>query len=142
MKLTLDRDLCCGCYACHIACMDAHFSPGDRDAVSFRHTEILCKPEDSFQKAICTGCLHCDPAPCMLACPAGAIYREPTFGLVLIARDSCIGCRQCMSACPEHAISASTGGTARKCDGCIELLKAGGEPACVRVCFMRAIRLE
>lgn len=142
MKLTLDPERCCGCYACHIACLDAHFSPWDPQAVSFRRTQVCTLTAEGFQKTICTSCRHCDPAPCINACPTGAIYRDPAFDVVLIRKEACVGCGRCAQACPQQAITAGADGTARKCDGCVALLRAGEEPACVRVCFLKAISME
>ena len=142
MRMTLDTDRCCGCYACHIACLDAHFSPWDPRAVSFRRTQRYDSPAEGIPRTVCTGCLHCDPAPCLEACPVGAIERDVEFGLVLIRPDRCVGCGSCVSACPQQAVSIGTDGIARKCDGCVELLRAGGQPACVRVCFTKAIQIK
>ena len=35
-RLKFDPDKCVGCYACHIACLDAHHDVEDVDAISVR----------------------------------------------------------------------------------------------------------
>lgn len=141
MKLQVDPNLCTGCYACYVACLDAHFSAGDPEAVSFRRPVVLRDPAEGFQKTICTGCTHCEEAPCLAVCPSGALFRDRE-GFVCIEPESCTGCGQCAAACPEQVIFLRPGGPARKCDGCAGLRRPGEEPPCVRACFRRAILWE
>ena len=44
--------------------------------------------------------------------------------------------------CPKDVIHFDKDGKMEKCDGCIERIREGREPACVRVCFPGAITLE
>jgi carbon-monoxide dehydrogenase iron sulfur subunit len=44
-------------------------------------------------------CRHCDDAPCLDACPAGALYRDEE-GLVLAHDGRCTGCWMCVMVCP------------------------------------------
>jgi len=44
-------------------------------------------------------CRHCEDAPCLDACPAGALYRDEG-GLVLVRDERCIGCWMCIMVCP------------------------------------------
>ena len=73
-------------------------------------------------------CMHCDPkeAPCVQACPKGAIY-EVADGILAIDYDKCDGCGKCAEACPYGAIVLKEG-KAFKCDLCLSLFD---EPQCV-----------
>ena len=78
-RLKFDPDKCVGCYACHIACLDAHHDVEDVDAKSYRTVKKVVK--NQFEKNICPGCAHC--GICIKACPVQAIYKDPKTGFVL-----------------------------------------------------------
>lgn len=141
MKILLESERCTGCYACQIACMDAHFSAYDPEAISFRRPEPVYDAEKGFQKMICIGCKHCEKPLCMEACPTSALFRDQN-GFVQIHQEACIRCEQCISACPDQVIFRGPTGKIQKCDGCTELLARGEEPACIRTCFLHAIQLK
>jgi anaerobic dimethyl sulfoxide reductase subunit B (iron-sulfur subunit) len=84
--------------------------------------------------------MHCEDAPCLLACPTGAIHREAGTQVVGIDADLCIGCHSCSIACPFGVPRFGADGKMQKCDLCSERLTYGLEPACVRVCPTRALR--
>ena len=95
---------------------------------------------NQFEKNICPGCAHC--GICIKACPVQAIYKDPKTGFVLTDKEKCIGCHACEKVCPKDVIHFDKDGKMEKCDGCIERIREGREPACVRVCFPGAITLE
>jgi carbon-monoxide dehydrogenase iron sulfur subunit len=94
-------------------------------------------------------CRHCDPAPCQQVCPTGAIYRDPDEDLVLLDAAKCIACAMCAIVCPFaaltfHAVAGNGNGVvhplaAVKCDGCIDRVRRGEEPACVEACKTDAL---
>lgn len=135
MKVRFDKEKCIGCYACYVACIAEHHPPEAENAPSYRAIKEV--REDGFQKNICEGCIHC--GLCMKNCPAGAIYKDEEFGLILVDKEKCIGCRKCETVCPKNAIHYDEDGKMEKCDGCMERLREGREPACVRVCCAGAI---
>lgn len=137
-RLKFDPDKCVGCYACHIACLDAHHDVEDVDAKSYRTVKKVMK--NQFEKNICPGCAHC--GICIKACSVQAIYKDPKTGFVLTDKGKCIGCHACEKVCPKDVIHFDKDGKMEKCDGCIERIREGREPACVRVCFPGAITLE
>ena len=55
-RLKFDPDKCVGCYACHIACLDAHHDVEDVDAKSHRTVKKVVK--NQFEKNICPGSLR------------------------------------------------------------------------------------
>lgn len=137
-RLKFGPDKCVGCYACHIACLDAHHDVEDVDAKSHRTVKKVVK--NQFEKNICPGCAHC--GICIKACPVQSIYKDPKTGFVLTDKEKCIGCHACEKVCPKDVIHFDKDGKMEKCDGCIERIREGREPACVRVCFPGAITLE
>ena len=79
-------------------------------------------------------CQHCDNARCITACPVGCLFKDSESGLTLYDNSKCIGCHSCAMTCPFGAPSFNSGGKMVKCDGCVERLRYGLPPACVRVC--------
>ncbi|MGF1658843.1 MAG: 4Fe-4S dicluster domain-containing protein [Rubrimonas sp.] len=81
-------------------------------------------------------CAHCDDAPCVNTCPFGAVYRDDD-GLVRIDPRMCAGCKYCVTSCPYNVRWVHPdSGLPMKCmgDGCLSLVAAGLQPACVQAC--------
>ena len=79
-------------------------------------------------------CKHCSPAPCLEACPTGALFRTE-FDTVVVQQDICNGCGYCVPACPFGVVDVSLeDGKAHKCTLCYDRLKGGLEPACAKSC--------
>jgi len=87
-------DRCMGCHSCELACAVAH--SGTSDLYTAMQTRPTPKPRlyvEGTENAVSVPilCRHCEEAPCMHACIAGAISRNQTNALVTDA-DRCIGC--------------------------------------------------
>ena len=89
-----------------------------------------------------TLCMHCaDPvAPCAQVCPVMAILITPE-GVVQQAEPSrCIGCRNCVYACPfgvpKFDVEARL---MKKCNLCFDRTSQGLQPWCTQVCPTQAI---
>jgi formate dehydrogenase iron-sulfur subunit len=79
-------------------------------------------------------CKHCQNAPCMEACPTGALFKTE-FNTVVVQQDICNGCGYCVPACPFGVVDLNTlDGKAHKCTLCYDRLKGGLEPACAKSC--------
>jgi formate dehydrogenase iron-sulfur subunit len=79
-------------------------------------------------------CKHCSPAPCLEACPTGAIFRTE-FDTVVVQQDIGNGCGYCVPACPFGVVDVSLeDGKAHKCTLCYDRLKGGLEPARAKSC--------
>ena len=137
MKIKFDKEKCVGCYACHSACLAAHYAPDQEGVRSFRSIKRICCEDESFEKNVCPGCIHC--GACMHVCEQEAIFRDEKTGLILVDQNKCTGCRKCESVCPMQVIRYGENGKMVKCDGCIERIREGREPACVRMCPTGAI---
>lgn len=124
---------CMGCHACEVACKQEHGL-----GVGPRLVRVIEKAPD-FSPVYCR---HCAKPPCKDACPVGAISRNGQ-GIVLIDKEACIGCRECIQACPFGAMQFEDGNeVAVKCDLCVDRILDNKKPACVSVCPTRCIRFE
>ena len=122
---------CMGCHACEVACKQEHGL-----GVGPRLVRVLEKSPDYVP----VYCHHCSKAPCKEACPAEAISRNEQ-GIVLIDNDLCIGCRECLDACPFGAMQFEDHlEIAVKCDLCVQRLAENKPPACMSVCPTACIR--
>ena len=85
-------------------------------------------------------CKHCHNAPCLEACPTGALFRTE-FDTVVVQQDICNGCGYCVPACPFGVVDVSPlDGKAHKCTLCYDRLKGGLEPACAKACPTNSIQ--
>ncbi|MCX5844079.1 MAG: 4Fe-4S dicluster domain-containing protein [Deltaproteobacteria bacterium] len=79
-------------------------------------------------------CMHCTDAACVTVCPSGALYYTDmkTVGL---NRAKCIGCKECISACPfDIPRYDEKADKITKCDMCESRLGNNLEPACAKAC--------
>jgi Fe-S-cluster-containing dehydrogenase component/formate-dependent nitrite reductase membrane component NrfD len=134
----LDQTRCIGCHACTTACKSENLVPLGVTRTYVKAVEVGTFPQvrRSFQV---TRCNQCEDAPCVAACPTGAMYRRPD-GIVDFDKSVCIGCKACMAACPYDAIFINPHDhSAEKCNFCSHRIDQGLEPACVVVCPVEAI---
>jgi Fe-S-cluster-containing dehydrogenase component len=130
ISLTIFKDDCCGCHACEVACKQEH-----NLGVGPRFIRVM-ERSPSFTPLYCH---HCADAPCKRACPVDAISRDGQ-GIVLINEETCIGCRECIGACPFGAMQFDgEKEKAAKCDLCRERVNQGESPACAKACPTRCI---
>lgn len=143
-KIRCDRDLCVGCGACVVACMDEKDVDLAAGEVGNRWLEKMEQWENGVLSITYRNiaCHHCKSYPCLPVCPTGAITRDEETGAVLVNQELCIGCRKCDEACHHHIPKFNSQGKMTKCDLCYLRLQAGREPACVKVCPLGALTLE
>jgi Fe-S-cluster-containing dehydrogenase component len=131
---------CSGCMACVVACQDQNDLPGD--GPSFRQvTKLEQDGPPPVLAFLSLSCQHCGDAPCLMACPTGAIFRHHPGEVVDVNRDLCVGCRSCALACPFGAVHFLADGKMAKCNFCHQYMAHGLQPACVRICPTGALRL-
>ena len=147
-RFKLDLSLCADCGACSVACMDQNDRFPEKGQEPFlRHVEQItgtgADAKVSYQTAVC---MHCDDAPCIEVCPVNCLWKDEETGLVLYenadCNNECIGCRKCLEVCPFEGPVFESDGKMVKCDGCVERIRAGLEPACVRICPFDALTYE
>ncbi|MBR2522739.1 MAG: 4Fe-4S dicluster domain-containing protein [Coriobacteriales bacterium] len=83
-------------------------------------------------------CMHCEKAPCVLCCPAGASKKDDD-GIVWVDPNKCMGCKVCAQSCPYGARSMNhKEGYIRKCTFCKDRVREGEMPYCVNTCHQKA----
>ncbi len=128
--LIIDTTVCTGCGACIAAC---HFKNNLPEGQSYIHPIVKGNERDRW--FLMVQCQHCAVPYCNEACPTSATYIRDD-GVVILNEKLCIGCKACMYACPYQArIFDETRGVADKCWLCMDLVLAGGLPACVQACI-------
>jgi anaerobic dimethyl sulfoxide reductase subunit B len=148
--LFFDKDRCIGCYACVIACKLRHnagphpCSPPEGEPRGINPCNVyqfgpVMHGDRVVQFFQPVSCMHCPDAPCLEACPRGAIFRDEETGVVLVDQDRCIGCRFCLWVCPYGSPHFDEKGKMVKCDMCIDRIREGRPTACEAVCVARAI---
>ncbi len=151
-EVIVHPERCLGCMQCMLACATAHSK--SQTLFSAAGETPLPKPRvhvgvGTFEEGFPNRCRHCNPAPCMMACLPGAIYRDTATNTVLIDPGICINCASCAMACPygviryhEDPAAPLNKVVAVKCDNCIERRQKGMIPACVEVCKTGALTFE
>lgn len=134
-KINVNSGKCCGCRICEMTCSMAHlgiFNPR-KALLRVEINRLAYEGMGPSEIDMPLVCLQCDPAPCLEACPEGAIQKAD-FGAWIVDKDKCTGCGLCVEACPDGMIKVDDKeGFARKCDLC------QGNPLCSEYCPMGAL---
>lgn len=149
--LVYDSRLCLGCQSCMFTCSMTH--EGEANP-SLSRIQII-RDAPSFTKypydIVMSVCRQCVTPLCVQNCPVGACYVDEKNGNVrLIDQSKCIGCRTCLSACPQRphrTVWNPAKNKSSKCDLCAnapfwgETGGPSGRQACVEICPAKAIKL-
>ena len=151
-KVVVHPERCVGCMQCMVACAVAHSKSGTLFGALMeepRPRPRIHVGAGPANEGFPNRCRHCEPAPCIMACLPGAIYRVKETGTVMIEADKCINCASCAMACPfgvlryHPELHAPPGRTvAVKCDNCAQRTAVGLLPACVEICKSGALTYE
>ena len=157
--MLIDLNRCIGCHSCTLACKEHNGTPK-----GVFWSRVLIRERGDYPNAWMHYqpmlCMHCQDPECVRVCPTGASYQRED-GIVAIDQDKCIGCQNCIMACPygartklidvqpyhpekgftpyeKIAFSRHQTGVVGKCDFCSSRLEEGKEPICVQTCPARA----
>lgn len=100
--MVIDLHKCAGCGACAIACKNENNVPEGIYWANYIHRTRGKFPNVRYE-FIPTLCNHCEEAPCVKACPVGAMHKDEN-GLTLHDPSKCIGCKACVVADPYGVI--------------------------------------
>ncbi|WP_172136349.1 4Fe-4S dicluster domain-containing protein [Adlercreutzia sp. ZJ473] len=157
--MLIDLNTCVGCAACAVACKIQNGTPAEMYWCKVIYDEEGTYPH-AKKRVLPVSCQHCENAPCVRACPTGASHYDENRN-VQIDYDRCIGCRNCMAACPYEARSCNWDdpatntyfkgfeqtpfetahaskhprGVVEKCVLCRDRVSEGKRPACVQTCI-------
>jgi tetrathionate reductase subunit B len=131
--MAIDLARCTGCEACTLTCAQENGTDPatPRMLVAIHEIARDGAPRIALLPRLCQ---HCATAPCIAACPVGASRRRRD-GIVRVDAAACIGCGDCVRACPYDARALDArSGVADSCDFCAHRVDAGLLPACVEMC--------
>ncbi len=137
----VDTTRCIKCWACQVTCKQWN---GIEAGTTARRTvqEIVTGTfPDANRQFISTACSHCENPACVEMCPTGSITKREEDGLVVVNKETCIGCQTCATACPFGIPQYSPAdGKMDKCDGCLTCGRTPeDEPHCVASCPTKAL---
>lgn len=159
MGVLVDLTRCIGCRSCEAACnreqklpepsqtfedpsvFDQTFHNGQKrrtDETAYTVVNRYDPPEAKGPVYRKIQCNHCNEPACLTSCFVNAYTKTPE-GAVIYDSSVCVGCRNCMIACPfqipAYSYSSATNPMIKKCIFCYDTrLKQGKPPACVEIC--------
>ena len=147
--LVYDSRKCAGCVTCMLVCSLVHEG---QENLSLSRIQIAQSSFEKFPTDIKMAvCRQCVTPVCVQNCPTGACFVDNANGNVRrIDSTQCIGCKTCISACPQQPNRTVWNPTAKKstkCDLCtdspywVEKGGVAGMQACVESCPMKALKL-
>ncbi|MDA0590457.1 MAG: twin-arginine translocation signal domain-containing protein [Planctomycetota bacterium] len=134
----VDTRRCFGCHGCEVSCK----AENDVPLGNFIR-QTFYKDVGEFPKVarmfLPMACQHCEDAPCIKACPCGALGKAEG-GSVIIDYETCCGHGTCAEVCPYGAIYIDpVANQAVKCHNCYHRTELDMEPACVPTCPSEAL---
>ena len=136
--MAIDLNRCMNCRACNAACKETNGVDIGYfwNWVSRKSPLIVGEnggPSHDFYY-LPMQCQHCDNPPCVEVCPTGASMKMED-GVVLIDAEQCIGCQQCIPACPYGVRYLNEDkNVVEKCRLCYDRITEGELPQCVQNC--------
>ena len=134
----VDSRRCFGCHGCEVSCKAENDVPLGNFIRQTIYKDVGEYPEVA-RLFLPMACQHCEDAPCIKACPCGALHKE-AGGTVAVDYNACCGHGTCVEVCPYGAIYLDpVAKQAVKCHNCYHRTEQGMEPACVPTCPAEAL---
>ncbi|UMZ72905.1 4Fe-4S dicluster domain-containing protein [Natranaerofaba carboxydovora] len=148
--LSVDTTRCTGCRKCEIVCSVLNRGNSNPKTSGIKVGRNYGFGQGSSNMGMWNGegqygnfrivpetCNQCkEPVVCADVCPQDAIVEDENTGARIVNEDECIGCEQCVKACPWEMIKVDpVDGIAAKCNLCF------GSPQCAANCPTEAIKL-
>ena len=134
----VDTRRCFGCHACEVSCKSENDVPLGHFIRQTIYKDVGEYPQVA-RVFLPMACQHCEDAPCIKACPCGALHKE-VGGTVAVDYNVCSGHGTCVEVCPYGAIYLDpVAKQAVKCHNCYHRLEHDMEPACVPTCPSEAL---
>ena len=134
----IDTRRCFGCHGCEVACKAENDVPLGNFIRQTFYADVGEYPRVT-RMFLPMSCQHCEDAPCLKACPTGAIHKG-AGGSVVIDYTICDASGECVNACPYGAIYLDpVNDQAVKCHNCYHRLDQQMKPACASTCPADAI---
>ena len=129
--LCWERTRCSNCMSCMIVCAERHTETSAPSRSLIRIRAGLFDGSNSAEY-----CRQCQDAACAAACPVQAISIDEQLRCWRVDDTLCVGCGECVDACPYHAIHLdAVTDVAAKCDLCL------GATRCIEICPTGALTL-
>jgi Fe-S-cluster-containing dehydrogenase component len=129
LEFFVDPHRCIGCHACEHACSECETHKGH----SMIHIEYV--ERSTSVQTVPVVCMHCHSPTCADVCPADAIKRSADGRVMTARKPRCIGCSNCVLACPFGVPKMMTEfDLMMKCDMCYDRTSTGRKPMCATVC--------
>ncbi len=146
LGIAIDLERCVGCHTCANACKMQNNVPTGMlwNRVTTEGCDVIDGAVGTYPNLTRTflpvACQHCENPACQRVCPTGATVKRED-GIVTIDKETCIGCKSCMEACPYDArVFDGESNTVDKCTLCAHRIDAGlGTTMCQISCPGRAI---
>ena len=134
----VDTRRCFGCHGCEVSCKAENDVPLGNFIRQTFYKDVGEYPKVA-RMFLPMACQHCEDAPCIKACPCGALHKE-SGGTVAVDYNTCCGHGTCVDVCPYGAIYMDpVAKQAVKCHNCYHRTEQGMEPACVPTCPSEAL---
>ncbi len=134
----IDTRRCFGCHACEVSCKAENDVPLGSYIRQTFYQDVGEYPKVA-RMFLPMACQHCEDAPCVKACPCGALHKGGG-GSVVVDYEKCCGHATCVEVCPYGAIYIdSVANQAVKCHNCYHRVENDMEPACASTCPSDAI---
>ncbi|MEM7310690.1 MAG: 4Fe-4S dicluster domain-containing protein [Planctomycetota bacterium] len=135
----VDTRRCFGCHGCEVSCKAENDVPLGKFIRQTIYHDYEKSTGGLARVMVPMACQHCEDAPCIKACPCGALHKG-AGGSVVVNYDVCSGHAACRDACPYGAIYIDpVANQAVKCHNCTHRVDVGMEPACVSTCPSEAL---